>query len=581
MNPGSSTDNPLYKIYTYTEANLQLCLCDDEPSWVLYDPKTGKKLNFLFLCSYLQEIKAAYIVHELTYVDEDFLQDHSAYYAKCYESYPRHCQRLHFFRDGFTKENFEELLTEDFPGSKSQKNSKSKEKVKVLNDVYIGFIVIRQIATCRIGRTCLATYNEETQSGGKRYYSTAHIYHANLFGIPLTVKTLAFQEQDHGVAACATSALWSALNATGRYFHHTIPSPVEITETANEVHSFSRKFPSEGLNSWQMLHVLHKYGIQPVVCNIDRDMAHFLGHIYAYARCSLPIILNMGLFSEKESEYGATKFKYLGDHSVVVSGYAIDEQESKAPLAIDSDVGNHSVLNLYAENINRIYAHDDGVGPFSRIFIYDSRGKKGSMIRTRLMAELQDETQKKFVESAGFFLQSGINNDLEDAKLRIGIHKVHIVPIHYSMRLTFDDITKICTLFYAEYLMMGCSMGLIDSWDIYITPVNKFKKRIFRSDIQFSGDLRKSILTSPFPKYLWVVSGYQCNEKNKMEVLRLVFDATDINFVNSLRHIFVGGGWSVVGLRTIIANLKKQENIITFNNWRTSNPKPIEEMTNV
>ena len=51
----------------------------------------------------------------------------------------------------------------------------------------------------------------------------------------LRVKSLSFQEQDHEVAACATSALWSIFHGTGKMFQHPILSPVEITKVAFEI----------------------------------------------------------------------------------------------------------------------------------------------------------------------------------------------------------------------------------------------------------------------------------------------------------------------------------------------------------
>src|SRR5262249_17736969 len=79
-----------------------------------------------------------------------------------------------------------------------------------------------------VGRTCLKTYPHDS----RRDFPITRDYEANLFGMPLRVESLAFQEQDSVAAACATSALWSAFHGTGKQFQHPIPSPVEISKAA-------------------------------------------------------------------------------------------------------------------------------------------------------------------------------------------------------------------------------------------------------------------------------------------------------------------------------------------------------------
>jgi hypothetical protein len=81
----------------------------------------------------------------------------------------------------------------------------------------------------------LKTYPQEA---GRSFPATRR-FTANLFGISLDIpQTLPFQEQDSIVAACATSALWSVLQATAKEFQHALLTPIEITDihTSNDVH---------------------------------------------------------------------------------------------------------------------------------------------------------------------------------------------------------------------------------------------------------------------------------------------------------------------------------------------------------
>lgn len=47
---------------------------------------------------YFDHIGAKTIIVENDYIDRDFLEDYSGYYARCFHDYQRSCTRLHFFK---------------------------------------------------------------------------------------------------------------------------------------------------------------------------------------------------------------------------------------------------------------------------------------------------------------------------------------------------------------------------------------------------------------------------------------------------------------------------------------------------
>jgi len=195
-------------------------------------------------------VNARTIVVETPYVDRDFLEDFAAYYVKCFQPYERYCSRLHFFSLAFSETEFETLLAGD----------ESALKKDALDEAYLGFVVVKKLPEAFIGRTCLRTYPDD---GGRRHYPLRREYRANLFGLDLSVDSLAFQEQDRVVAACATSALWSAFQATGRLFHHKIPCPVEITQSATRrTPSVSRAIPNAGLTILQAAEAIKDLGLE-------------------------------------------------------------------------------------------------------------------------------------------------------------------------------------------------------------------------------------------------------------------------------------------------------------------------------
>ena len=177
------------------------------------------KLHIEYFRNYFEKLSAKTIVVEHPYVDRAYLEDFAAYYVRCFRNYDSFCARLHFFQGQFETEGFEATL----------RREQDATSVAELQETYLGFVVIKPLPKTLVGRTCLKTYPLEDN----RYFPSVRCHSVNLFGMCLEVETVAFQEQDKVVAACATSALWSIFQCTAKLFDHSIPSPVSITRSAS------------------------------------------------------------------------------------------------------------------------------------------------------------------------------------------------------------------------------------------------------------------------------------------------------------------------------------------------------------
>ncbi|MCU0288478.1 MAG: hypothetical protein MUF15_19045 [Acidobacteria bacterium] len=235
---------------------------------------------FEYFNEYLKsnDIEAKTIVVENGYIDRDFLEDFSAYYVRCFTDYKRKCTRLHFFNNKFFQDEFDFFL--------------EKYEPSFANDLYkgyLGFIVLKPLPQTIIGRTCLKTYKYTTLSGDKRVFPIIRENKVNLCGITLSVKSLAFQEQDSVVSACATSALWSAFQVTAKLFQHKVLSPVEITKSAAEHFALEeRPFPNKGLTIMQMVHAVRKLDMEPLRVDVKNDEYILKSSIYAYLTYDIP-----------------------------------------------------------------------------------------------------------------------------------------------------------------------------------------------------------------------------------------------------------------------------------------------------
>lgn len=460
---------PLFEVVPYSHQSLIKLLTAGArtapESW-------ERRIHGVYFKEYFGFLETKTVVAENNYVDQHFLDDYTAYYVGCFHGYERMCRRLHFFNIKFSPEEFTELI-------EKRRGKLSEEK---LQKAYLGFVVVKPLPTTLLGRTCLKTY-----AGTERHYPITKTYKANLFGISLSIDTIAFQEQDTVTAACATSALWSALHCTGETFHHEIPSPHEITSAAKRGSgSLSRIFPNKGLTFPEMAQAVRAVGLEPLVLGGGKDQYTLSSTLYAYLNAKIPVVLGLELF-----ENGG---KSVGWHAITITGFRLPDSRPRSSSA--------SVFKLRADRINKIYAHDDQVGPFARMSFMKGK-KKG---------------QPQFYLSTSY---GGVGT-------HYAVGENMLVPLDNNIRIPFATISDTVIRFdqllrdWANLTPSAKKLGNLE-WDILLSSVNDFKSDIFSSSAT-TPSVRKNILFRNLPKFVWRAKA----RIGKKLVLELVFDSTDI-----------------------------------------------------
>lgn len=480
-----------YEVHPYTIAALLRLMAERAGS----DSYTiEQKRHRIYLEEYFAHLNTQTIIVEADYTDRDFLEDFAGYYVRCFNEYPRRCTRLHFFDLAFAEINFTALLA-------AEPSPLTPER---LQSAYLGFLVIKPLPQTFIGRTCLRTYSNDP----RRFYPITRTYEANLFGLQLTVESLAYQEQDSVAAACATSALWSAFHGTGKQFQHAIPSPVEITRAATAHAALgTRTFPnSNGLRLEQMADAIRSVGLEPYMVGVS-DQWVLRSTLYAYLRGQIPVLLGIELYDPDAPVNPNTGRQFpLALHAITAAGYSL---EPHIPI-----VYSNSGFALKAFRMDKIYAHDDQVGPFARM---------------------------EFLHSAHFstyhLLGQGTRNAAAFAFFLL-------IPLYHKIRIPFLSIFNIVSSFSSriEQLQQGSNLVLSAplEWDIYLTAVNPLKAEL-QQMTTLSGEYRRSVLTQPMPRFLWRATALI----DDVPVLDLLFDATDIeqgrSFVGVIKHDVVLG----------------------------------------
>jgi hypothetical protein len=459
-----------YQVVAYTPAAFRQLLANysEASSAVVAD-----KPHARFFDEYFAEMGVCTIVVEEDYVDHDYLEDFSAYYIKCFYPYKRYCTRLHFFRHAFLKEDFAGFL-----------RGKAGALEATLQAAYSGFMVVRPLPSSIVGRTCLAPYGGDL---GRRHFSTLASNSANLFGLELTVKTLPFQEQDQVTAACATSALWSAFQATGRMFQHKLPSPVEITRAATvQMPLRSRALPnSDGLTIEQMAHAIREVGLDPYfVAGADQSVVR--SALYAYVTAGIPALLVFNLTEETKDGR-----KSIGYHAAAVTGYSLP------PSAPATDFAN--AFQAIGDRIDKLYVHDDQVGPHARMSFV--------------------ETGSAWHLSTSWGLGSHTN-----------VHAIPVailLPLYQKIRIPFTGpLTDIMHFDLALSALRTAIPALVTrpEWNVRLTTVNQLKTEIAKSPLT-TGELRENLLTGAFPRFLWHATATNASGL----LVDVLFDATDID----------------------------------------------------
>ena len=454
-----------------SEEQFAAALANDfiTPSEVQSRPRTQ------YLFGYLATIGARSIIVEEKYTDGDYLSDYASYYDSCFEDYPRLCKRLHFFSASFDAAAFDRALRHNDPSA-----------VKLLQKSYLGFVVARPLPDAIIGRTVLRTYDQV----GRRHYPVIRKYRPVLAGIELSVKSLAFQEQDRVTAACATVALWSSFHMTSRIFDGTRrPRPSGITAMANTVGAATRAIPSHGLNLLQMSEAIRAAHLETEFVQVTGSTP-LASTIYGYLEAQLPVVLVCDIDG-------------VGTHAITLVGYSMPKERSANLEPARGDVYS------YARNIDEFYGHDDQVGPFARMFIRSPR--------------TEDEAR-----ATPFVLEGSWTMDGRPLML---VPSVLIVPLYEKVRLRFIEMHG-----WIQRIMGLLRMGLKAAeteWDMHLTTTNIYKTTLRKPD-QPTPLNAAEILEEQQPRFFWQAS----MRVGGQLVFDVLVDATDFGDEKDIRYSF-------------------------------------------
>ncbi|MGJ5208135.1 hypothetical protein [Bradyrhizobium sp. HKCCYLR20261] len=197
------------------------------------------------------------IVVENDYLDRDFSEEYTVFYAKLFRPHRRHARRMHFFRSDVSEIIAQEDAADIVTGLEAEQAAGN----------YAGFLIWRPMSEAPIGRLVLDVLN--SWPGFHESLQVSATYDTHLLGARLSVSGIPFMEQDEQFTACGQAALW----VVGRHFHAKHGgawlSRAGIAEAAFDSHDVNSasSLPggSGGLGLSNMIAVLRKMGLQPLL----------------------------------------------------------------------------------------------------------------------------------------------------------------------------------------------------------------------------------------------------------------------------------------------------------------------------
>ena len=479
-------------------------------------PDIISKVQIKYIYRYLSNIKAKSILLEKEYLDKDYLEDYSRYYIKSFNNNGYLSARLHFFSEEINHNYINSCLSKF-----------ERKKLDKLQNSYLGFMVIKPLNQTFIGRTCLKLYPDFNIYNSDKKCIT-RLYEVNLFGIKLQVESVAFQEQDKVVSACATTSIWTALHAMSWRAINEIPACSEITTNAiNHIANSNNYFPKSELSNKQILRALdveklkhHSYSLKNI------SYQDFLSHIKTHIDSKIPLIL--GVDVNKIENDGS--LSQLAGHAVTVLGYKFNREKSEQSIAL--------------------YLHDDRLGPFVRATFYKITDKSLELvlINESLNKEQQWGLALQLKDEDGKWLPP--NEILFPDSL--------IIPARKKVRLPVTYVYNTCKLIKEIYLALVKTSGIevnnnnIISYNIELLDISSIKdtviaskiivkdpddpeEKITKDEIQTLKQEKIKFLTTNYAKFHWVASFVFRGAK----AFSILFDATQIPQGNVIAGIYV------------------------------------------
>lgn len=452
----------------------------------------GKLFQLHQLFAYAHELGCQCVAIETQHIDRDFMEDFASFYSRCLKPYSNRCKRVHFFASNAkqTEAAIDHLKNSALGMKRDDYKARCRDFSR---QHYLGFSVIKPLDGTPIGRTVLSA--PKHIDGEFLNYLCSRDYQVHLSGVELTVTGLAFQQQDIGVSACATTATWSSLQMLQAHEMIAAPTPAQITTFATQRSmATGRAMPSDGLTVDQICQAIQAVGIAPYYAKVRKKPHVAKASLFTSIRSGIAPILIVSDMHDNQ-------------HGVTVVGMRIKKKHEFHAIRVDHhlsavDEAAIGTIDDLSADLVGLYVHDDRVGPYSYAEWNQVADQGYGMIR------LVD----------GPWIVTGILTPMYP-KVRLplsGLRKMAIVAADKAGSI-FDLFSNINT-----------SGGDADSnrpsvrIDHWIEREFRYLERCFIGEIPVSAEAKRRLSLIPLPRYIGVIR----LSSEEFDTLDLLVDTT-------------------------------------------------------
>lgn len=453
-----------------------------------------------YLRAHLASLGASSVLEEPYYFDRDYLSEFAAFYSLSARGYQNICRRLHFF--DVDRKDLRRLL---------RGATASVRTHKKLQNAYLGFCVLRPLPACPLGRTVLR-WSPESSTVGSVIVSERR-YSSHLAGVELTVSGLAWQQQDTGVGACATVALWSALHASAHDDFHGIPTTASITQSAHRTASLgARVFPSGGLTIEQIMEAIKEHDLSPLVLGADAESETPFGSFRGFTRARFASTVG-ALLRSSQPMVVVGELVSLGPHAICAMGFL---HPHGSPPALGD-------VSFQDATISHLYVHDDNVGP-------------GVTFRVTSLDESDPESVTVLVPDEDSQRLQAIKQTSSGTNYPPFVPWAIVAAVHEELRSTTDEL-QIAAMQVAAPL--AAILGLDLSIGVRFVRLSRYLEGELRAVCLRPRELRRARLAltqrvPPMSLYLGVVRIGIGN----IPVADVLFDTTDsTHHIRAFAHV--------------------------------------------
>lgn len=293
------------------------------------------------IIGHLTELGAKTVLVEEDYIDRDFSEAYTAYYAKTFRRHRKLCTRLLFFSESM-----------DFLSNTDDISKTIESLENVGKRSFLGWAVMRPISQAPLSQIILKA--PSAPSGFEGHPLVRAPYTAHLLGVEFVVDGIPMTQQDSRIGACAQAVIW----VMARHFNarHRGPwlSIVSITNAAIATpdHFINKVIPagSEYLTGNNMVAALRVAGRETLLYAAPGNPPNWgqlrpVDIINRYIDSGIPVLVGLGF---RNQDIG---------HAVVATGQVLRP-------SLGSALPNRPTR---AEFCEAFYVNDDQLGPNIRV----------------------------------------------------------------------------------------------------------------------------------------------------------------------------------------------------------------------